>query len=140
MIVLQILPVLWLVQLVKSQASSVPGDKVIATLGQPVLLNCHPGNAFKPTGSSGKGENHRTPWMSTQWVLHAYNNGAEELLTQNISYRNRTSIYMDLIPEGNLSLLISEAKVEDDNTQIFAMFRRILFTTFAGKIYVLLVR
>ncbi|XP_064183819.1 butyrophilin-like protein 2 isoform X2 [Anguilla rostrata] len=119
MIVLQILPVLWLVQLVKSQASSVPGDKVIATLGQPVLLNCHPEKPFKPNRIFWQGRKPSDPVDEYPWVLHAYNNGAEELHTQNISYRNRTSIYMDLIPQGNLSLLISEAKVEDDNTQIF---------------------
>ncbi|KAJ8352556.1 hypothetical protein SKAU_G00240320 [Synaphobranchus kaupii] len=102
------------VPLAEPQTSTVPVDEVIVTLGQPALLSCHLGKLLDPKTT-------RIYWQTRNVepkVLHAHNKGSEELDMQDDRYRNRTSIYGDLIHQGNLSLLISEAKAEDDNTEL----------------------
>lgn len=108
------------VQLAELQATSIAGDEVIATLGQPVLLKCDLGMQINPSVIRiyWQGRNTSDSVDEFPQVLHAFNKGVEEFDKQTSCYRSRTSINRDLIRQGDLSLLISEAKVKDDGTQL----------------------
>ncbi|KAJ8246723.1 hypothetical protein GJAV_G00254670 [Gymnothorax javanicus] len=115
---LQSIIVLWLAQLGASWSGVGPEGTITATLGQPVLLTCNLGRMLNVDESRVYWQARKPTGRDHSEVLHCYNKGVEEPKQQSQGYRGRTSIDRDGIANGNLSLLINEAKVEDDNIQI----------------------
>ncbi|KAJ8379137.1 hypothetical protein AAFF_G00230490 [Aldrovandia affinis] len=113
-----------------SLGSSVPGAEVnvvMATIGQPVVLPCNISwdKPFDPKSirfywQARKESDEKGDYPE---VVHVYNKGEEELDRQDASYRNRTTIYKHLLPDGLLSLLITDVKAEDDRTQFIVNIR-----------------
>ncbi|KAJ8379138.1 hypothetical protein AAFF_G00230500 [Aldrovandia affinis] len=119
---------LLLVGFAGSLGSSVPGAEVnvvMATIGQSVVLPCNISwdKPFDPKSirfywQARKESDEKGDYPE---VVHVYNKGEEELDKQDASYRNRTTIYKHLLPDGLLSLLITDVKAEDDGTQFIAI-------------------
>ncbi|KAG9331074.1 hypothetical protein JZ751_020272 [Albula glossodonta] len=97
------------------------GTVVIATIGQSVNLPCNytlhtPLDPLRVRiywqGKKSKQQN------DYEQVLHVFNKGREEPERQDEQFRDRTSIQLQLIPLGLLSLRIAPVTPQDDSTHI----------------------
>ncbi|XP_071383261.1 CD276 antigen-like [Centroberyx affinis] len=90
------------------------------TRGAAALWLCHHNlsEPFQPAES-------RIYWQGqgdSNIVVHVYNKGQEEFQTQSETFRNRTKIFPDQLPLGNLSLVIEPVKLGDDRTSSEVVF------------------
>ncbi|XP_051260229.1 CD276 antigen homolog isoform X2 [Dicentrarchus labrax] len=86
------------------------------TRGAPGLWQCTytSSETFNPKQSSIYWQGKNYPYI----VVHVYRHGKENFEHQNQPYINRTKIFTDQLPSGNLSLVIEPLMLEDDQTSL----------------------
>lgn len=88
------------------------------TRGGTILWPCKANTPFEPSQS-------RIYWQTEDPVnvVHVYNKGKEEFNSQNKTFANRTTIFLDQLPSGNFSLLFDPLSLKDDQTSLVVVFQ-----------------
>ncbi|XP_074821964.1 CD276 antigen isoform X2 [Natator depressus] len=117
-------PLLILVLLVLAPAGSVdirvPDDPVIALFGRDAVLHC----SFLPDTSFSLAELSLI-WQltDTKRLVHSFASGRDQLADQGSGYVNRTALFYEELPRGNVSLLLRRVQISDEGS--FTCFVRV---------------
>ncbi|XP_043379972.1 CD276 antigen isoform X2 [Chelonia mydas] len=117
-------PLLILVLLVLAPAGSVdirvPDDPVIALFGRDAILHC----SFLPDTSFSLAELSLI-WQltDTKRLVHSFASGQDQLADQGSGYVNRTALFYEELPRGNVSLLLRRVQISDEGS--FTCFVRV---------------
>ncbi|KAJ8333090.1 hypothetical protein SKAU_G00419860 [Synaphobranchus kaupii] len=89
---------------------TVPERRVLAVLGQPVVLGC--GYTPEPSGSL---DGLIVTWQRAEddQVVHSFYFGQNQLALQSPNYKNRTTVYPTLLRAGNSSLRLDRVGPRD---------------------------
>ncbi|NXH80450.1 MOG protein, partial [Edolisoma coerulescens] len=79
-----------------------------AFVGETVVLPCTTTPPEEPTLAKSM-----LYWQIGSKVVHFFQNGQDSLKTQDKDFRGRTSLFLDQMKHGNLSLKISNVQLED---------------------------
>ncbi|XP_042257934.1 myelin-oligodendrocyte glycoprotein-like isoform X1 [Thunnus maccoyii] len=89
-----------------------PSQPIVAKLGDDIILPCH----LEPEVSAVS--------MTLEWwrpdlnpkFVHVWRDGKDELADQNPSYKGRTSLFIEELKNGNVSLKLSKVELSDNGT------------------------
>uniref|UniRef100_A0A667ZES3 Ig-like domain-containing protein n=1 Tax=Myripristis murdjan TaxID=586833 RepID=A0A667ZES3_9TELE len=87
-----------------------PPQPIVAILGDDVTLRCHLQPAWDV---STRTVEWARPDLEPSFV-HVWRNGPDPLIDQHPSYKGRTSLIMDKLKHGDVSLKLSEVKLSDE--------------------------
>ncbi|XP_074862646.1 CD276 antigen isoform X2 [Carettochelys insculpta] len=110
-------PLLFLGLLVLVPAGSVeiqvPDDPIIALFGQDAVLHC----SFAPHADFSLAELSLI-WQltDTKRLVHRYVGGQDQLADQGSGYANRTALFYEELPRGNVSLLLRRVQISDEGS------------------------
>ncbi|KAM8747324.1 butyrophilin subfamily 3 member A2-like isoform 2-T3 [Acanthopagrus schlegelii] len=94
----------------RSQAQGVqPSLRMVTVVGEDVVLPCR---LEPPLDAVSKSVEWARPDLEPRFV-HVWYEGRDHLVNQNPSYRGRTSVSIDKLKQGDLSLLLSAVKLSD---------------------------
>nr|XP_056721886.1 CD276 antigen [Euleptes europaea] len=98
----------------------VPDDPVVALFGQDATLRC----AFSP-GANFSLADLSLIWQltDTKRLVHKFAEGRDQLANQGRGYANRTTLFYDQLPRGNVSLLLRRVQIADEGS--FTCFVRV---------------
>lgn len=85
---------------------------IVATVGADIILPCHLEPAVNASGM-------RLEWARpdlSPGFIHVRDNGQEYLRYKQPSYRGRTSLSINQLEHGDVSLNLSKVKVSDEGT------------------------
>ncbi|XP_030042995.1 CD276 antigen isoform X2 [Microcaecilia unicolor] len=98
----------------------VPELPVVAIFGEDASLDCSftPDANFSLTDLS-------VIWQltDTKRIVHSFLQGQDQLVDQGSGYMNRTALFYDQLPRGNISLLLRRVQVSDEGS--FTCFVRV---------------
>ncbi|NWU89477.1 VTCN1 inhibitor, partial [Upupa epops] len=77
-----------------------------AVVGETVVLPCS-------TSSPGELSTSKLYWQIDLVIVHFFHNGQDSLQLQDRRYRGRTSLFLEQMERGNLSLKLSDAQLQD---------------------------
>ncbi|KAM8747323.1 butyrophilin subfamily 3 member A2-like isoform 1-T1 [Acanthopagrus schlegelii] len=86
-----------------------PSLRMVTLVGEDVVLPCH---LEPPLDAFSKSVEWARPDLEPRFV-HVWHEGRDLLVNQNPSYTGRTSVSIDKLKQGDLSLLLSAVKVSD---------------------------
>lgn len=83
----------------------------VADLGEDILLSCHLSTAVVQVAGAVA-----VTWTKADLsgVVYKYQNGAPQLVDQNLQFDGRTQVFPDAVASGNGSLLIAGVQSSDD--------------------------
>ncbi|XP_042257652.1 butyrophilin subfamily 3 member A2-like isoform X2 [Thunnus maccoyii] len=89
-----------------------PSQPIVATVGDDILLPCH----LKPAVDASD--------MAVAWLrpdldprfVHVWREGVELVFTKHLSYDGRTSLFVNKLKQGDISLKLSNVKPSDNGT------------------------
>ncbi|NXO42922.1 VTCN1 inhibitor, partial [Locustella ochotensis] len=81
-----------------------------AFVGETVVLPC----TTAPPGELTLAKSMLYWQIGTKELVHFFQNGQDSLKDQDIKFRGRTSLFLDQMKHGNLSLKISNVQLQDD--------------------------
>ncbi|XP_067458983.1 CD276 antigen homolog [Thunnus thynnus] len=90
------------------------------TRGAPWLWRCH--HTFSKPFQPEKSFIYWQGQDNSGLVVYMYNKGKPDLKHQSQSFKNRTKIFPDQLHDGNLSLVIEELILKDDQTSLEVIF------------------
>ncbi|XP_048338114.1 LOW QUALITY PROTEIN: CD276 antigen [Sphaerodactylus townsendi] len=98
----------------------VPDDPVVTLFGHDATLRC----SFAPDGNFSLADLSLI-WQltDTKRLVHKYADGRDQLANQGRSYANRTALFYDQLPGGNVSLLLRRVQIADEGS--FTCFVRV---------------
>nr|XP_008119225.1 PREDICTED: CD276 antigen isoform X1 [Anolis carolinensis] len=98
----------------------VPNDPAVALVGQDATLRC----SFSPDANFSL-DDLSLIWQltDTKRLIHSFSEGQDQLANQESSYANRTSLFYDQLPQGNVSLLLRRIQISDEGS--FTCFVRV---------------
>ncbi|KAM7151369.1 CD276 antigen isoform 1-T1 [Macrochelys suwanniensis] len=98
----------------------VPSDPVIALFGRDAVLHC----SFSPDASFSLAELSLI-WQltDTKRLVHSFASGQDQLADQGSGYVNRTALFYEELPRGNVSLLLRRVQISDEGS--FTCFVRV---------------
>ncbi|KAJ6664147.1 hypothetical protein lerEdw1_008362, partial [Lerista edwardsae] len=98
----------------------VPEDPVVAVFGQDATLHC----SFSP-GANFSLRDLSLIWQltDTKRLVHSFADGEDQLANQGSGYANRTALFYDQLPRGNVSLLLRRVQISDEGS--FTCFIRV---------------
>ncbi|KAM9124750.1 CD276 antigen isoform 1-T2 [Pangshura tecta] len=98
----------------------VPDDPVIALFGRDAILHC----SFSPDASFSLAELSLI-WQltDTKRLVHSFASGQDQLADQGSGYVNRTALFYEELPRGNVSLLLRRVQISDEGS--FTCFVRV---------------
>ncbi|XP_060611245.2 CD276 antigen [Anolis sagrei] len=98
----------------------VPNDPAVALVGQDATLRC----SFSPDANFSLNDLSLI-WQltDTKRLIHSFSDGQDQLANQESSYANRTSLFYDQLPRGNVSLLLRRIQISDEGS--FTCFVRV---------------
>ncbi|XP_077684959.1 CD276 antigen [Eretmochelys imbricata] len=98
----------------------VPDDPVIALFGRDTVLHC----SFLPDTSFSLAELSLI-WQltDTKRLVHSFASGRDQLADQGSGYVNRTALFYEELPRGNVSLLLRRVQISDEGS--FTCFVRV---------------
>ncbi|XP_009073532.1 PREDICTED: CD276 antigen [Acanthisitta chloris] len=98
----------------------VPDEPVVALFGQDATLHC----SFSPEANFSL-EDLSLIWQltDTKRLVHRFSGGRDQLEDQGGVYTNRTSLFYDQLPRGNVSLLLRRVLISDEGS--FTCFVRV---------------
>lgn len=98
----------------------VPDDPVIALFGHDATLRC----SFSPDTNFSLADLSLI-WQltDTKRLVHKFAEGRDQLDNQVRSYANRTTLFYDQLPQGNVSLLLRHVQITDEGS--FTCFVRV---------------
>lgn len=89
-----------------------PLQPVMATIGEDVILPCH----LKPAGDAmGMTFEWARPDLNPRFV-HVWHERQDLHVNQHLSYKGRTSVSIDKLKQGDVSLKLSRVKLSDKGT------------------------
>ena len=89
-----------------------PSQPVIVTVGDDIILPCH----LKPaTDAVGMTFEWARPDLNPRFV-HVWHQHQDLQVNQHPSYKGRTSLSIDKLKHGDISLKISKVKISDEGT------------------------
>ncbi|NXY91897.1 CD276 protein, partial [Alcedo cyanopectus] len=98
----------------------VPDEPVVALFGRDATLHC----SFSPEANFSLNDLtliwHLT---DTQRSVHRFSGGQDQLEDQGRVYANRTALFYDQLPRGNVSLLLRRVEITDEGS--FTCFVRV---------------
>lgn len=98
----------------------VPDDPVIALFGHDATLRC----SFSPDANfSLKDLSLIWQLTDTKRLVHSFADGRDQLANQGSIYANRTALFYDQLPQGNVSLLLRRVQISDEGS--FTCFIRV---------------
>ncbi|XP_078541186.1 CD276 antigen isoform X1 [Lissotriton helveticus] len=111
---------LFLAWLVGAVEISVPDLPVIARYGKDVSLGC----TFSPDSNFSLADL-SVIWQltDTKGLVHSFAQGKDQLADQGPDFANRTALFYDELPQGNVSLLLRRVKIADEGS--FTCFVRV---------------
>ncbi|NXE03329.1 CD276 protein, partial [Chaetorhynchus papuensis] len=91
----------------------VPEEPVVALLGQDATLRC----SFSPDANFSLAELSLI-WQltDTKRLVHGFSGGRDRLRGQGGGYANRTALFYEQLPRGNVSLLLRRVRVADEGS------------------------
>ncbi|XP_073331646.1 butyrophilin subfamily 1 member A1-like [Pagrus major] len=93
----------------QSQAAQ-PSQTIVTLVGEDVVLPCR---LEPPLDAVSKSVEWGRPDLEPRFV-HVWHEGRNHLANQNPSYKGRTSVSIDNLKQGDLSLLLSAVKLSDN--------------------------
>ncbi|XP_067399292.1 CD276 antigen isoform X3 [Emydura macquarii macquarii] len=98
----------------------VPDDPVVALFGRDAVLHC----SFAPHANFSLAELSLI-WQltDTKRLVHSFAGGQDQLADQGSGYANRTALFYDQLPRGNVSLLLRRVQISDEGS--FTCFVRV---------------
>ncbi|XP_032555708.1 CD276 antigen isoform X1 [Chiroxiphia lanceolata] len=98
----------------------VPDEPVVALFGQDATLRC----SFSPEANFSL-DDLSLIWQltDTKRLVHRFSGGRDQLEDQGRVYTNRTSLFYDQLPQGNVSLLLRRVEIADEGS--FTCFVRV---------------
>ncbi|XP_061451338.1 CD276 antigen [Rhineura floridana] len=98
----------------------VPDDPVVALFGCDATLHC----SFSPDTNFSL-DDLSLIWQltDTKRLVHSFAEGQDQLANQGSSYTNRTALFYDQLPKGNVSLLLRRVQISDEGS--FTCFVRV---------------
>ncbi|KAJ7311181.1 hypothetical protein JRQ81_006789 [Phrynocephalus forsythii] len=98
----------------------VPEDPVVALVGRDATLRC----SFSPEADFNL-DDLSLIWQltDTKRLVHSFAEGRDQLANQGGSYANRTALFYDQLPRGNVSLLLRRVRISDEGS--FTCFVRV---------------
>ncbi|XP_072837650.2 CD276 antigen [Pogona vitticeps] len=98
----------------------VPEDPVVALFGRDAILRC----SFSPDANFSLGDLSLI-WQltDTKRLVHSFAEGRDQLANQGSGYTNRTTLFYDQLPRGNVSLLLRRVRISDEGS--FTCFVRV---------------
>uniref|UniRef100_A0A671UVA2 Ig-like domain-containing protein n=1 Tax=Sparus aurata TaxID=8175 RepID=A0A671UVA2_SPAAU len=87
-----------------------PPLRMVTLVGEDVVLPCR---LEPPLDAVSKSVEWARPDLEPRFV-HVWHEGRDLLINQNPSYRGRTSVSIDKLKQGDLSLLLSAVKLSDN--------------------------
>uniref|UniRef100_A0ABM5EWX2 CD276 antigen n=1 Tax=Pogona vitticeps TaxID=103695 RepID=A0ABM5EWX2_9SAUR len=98
----------------------VPEDPVVALFGRDAILRC----SFSPDANFSLGDLSLI-WQltDTKRLVHSFAEGRDQLANQGRGYTNRTTLFYDQLPRGNVSLLLRRVRISDEGS--FTCFVRV---------------
>ncbi|NWI54546.1 CD276 protein, partial [Calyptomena viridis] len=98
----------------------VPDEPVVALFGQDATLRC----SFSPEANFSL-DDLSLIWQltDTKRLVHRFSGGRDQLEDQGRVYTNRTSLFYDQLPRGNVSLLLRRVEIADEGS--FTCFVRV---------------
>ncbi|XP_075753686.1 CD276 antigen [Pelodiscus sinensis] len=106
----------------------VPEEPVVALFGRDAVLRCSfaPGAGFHLAQLSlmwKKTSLHSAFLTDTKQLVHSFAEGRDQLADQGSGYANRTALFYEELPQGNVSLLLQRVQIADEGT--FTCFVRV---------------
>ncbi|XP_033023182.1 CD276 antigen [Lacerta agilis] len=91
----------------------VPDDPVVTLFGRDATLCC----SFSPDADFSLDELSLI-WQltDTKRLVHSFAGGQDQLANQGRSYTNRTALFYDQLPRGNVSLLLRRVRIADEGS------------------------
>ncbi|XP_062998224.1 CD276 antigen [Elgaria multicarinata webbii] len=98
----------------------VPDDPVVAIFGRDAILRC----SFSPDANFSL-DDLTLIWQltDTKRLVHSFAGGRDQLANQRGDYANRTALFYDQLPRGNVSLLLHRVRIADEGS--FTCFVRV---------------
>ncbi|XP_053129076.1 CD276 antigen isoform X2 [Hemicordylus capensis] len=98
----------------------VPDDPVVALFGRDATLHC----SFSPDANFSLSDLSLI-WQltDTKRLVHSFAAGQDQLESQGTGYANRTALFYDQLPQGNVSLLLRRVRISDEGS--FTCFIRV---------------
>ncbi|XP_019354881.2 CD276 antigen isoform X1 [Alligator mississippiensis] len=98
----------------------VPDDPVVALFGRDATLCC----SFSPDANFSL-DKLSLIWQltDTKRLVHSFSGGQDQLADQGGGYVNRTALFYDQLPQGNVSLLLRRVQISDEGS--FTCFVRV---------------
>ncbi|XP_042330552.1 CD276 antigen [Sceloporus undulatus] len=99
---------------------TVPNDPVVALFGHDATLRC----SFYPDANFSL-DDLSLIWQltDTKRLVHSFAEGQDQLSNQESSYSNRTALFYNQLPRGNVSLLLRHVRISDEGS--FTCFVRV---------------
>ncbi|NWV29052.1 CD276 protein, partial [Origma solitaria] len=98
----------------------VPEEPVVALFGHDATLSC----SFSPDANFSLGELSLI-WQltDTKRLVHSFAGGRDRLEDQGRAFANRTALFRQELPRGNVSLLLRRVQIQDEGS--FTCFVRV---------------
>nr|XP_033776201.1 CD276 antigen isoform X2 [Geotrypetes seraphini] len=100
---------LFLIGAVEIQVPELP---VVAMFGEDASLDC----SFTPDANFSLTDLSVIWQLGTQRIVHSFSQGQDQLKDQDSGYVNRTALFYDQLPRGNISLLLRRVQVSDEGS------------------------
>ncbi|NWI09903.1 CD276 protein, partial [Crypturellus soui] len=98
----------------------VPDEPVVALFGHDATLHC----AFSPEANFSLADL-TLIWQltDTKRMVHSFAGGRDQLVDQGDAYANRTALFYEELPRGNVSLVLRRVAISDESS--FTCFVRV---------------